>query len=98
MLNQVATATNRSIYSPSGSGSGSYTAPAYVPGAGLTVKIPCVAPYGVTHSNITPTTADVSWLYQYSNDSLFEYLLDKTATDPTGFGYFTTANQTVSYT
>ena len=54
-----------------------------------TLPEPCDAPTGLTASNITQNTSDLSWNVQGGNS--FEYVLDQTASNPAS-GTATTAN------
>ncbi|AEA44414.1 fibronectin type III domain-containing protein [Fluviicola taffensis] len=48
----------------------------------------CLSPTGLTASNTTTNSSDLSWNAQGSNG--FEYVVDQTATNPTGSGTATT--------
>jgi hypothetical protein len=55
-----------------------------------TLVAPCAAPAGLTASNISGHAADLIWNTQAG--STFEYVVDQTATDPTGSGTATPNN------
>ncbi|WP_276133553.1 T9SS type A sorting domain-containing protein [Polluticoccus soli] len=80
--------TSRGIFATTGSSTGTATA-LRIPVGGLTVKFPCAPPSNFSASNITPTTADLSWSNQYPNVKEYEIVIDQSPLDPPNTGYQT---------
>jgi hypothetical protein len=76
----------RAIWGTNGSSSG--TSEAFqVPGAGVTITYPCIDAHNFSVTNVTTNSADFNWQYQFPNLKHFEFVIDKSATAPTGSNY-----------
>lgn len=76
------------------------TADAYLPDFGFDVAVPCnkVASSSVMKTNITTTSATVSWGAAGPSTISYEYLLDQVPTHPTSSGYLYTTGTSLNFT